>query len=68
MRFMIIVKAETLEWTKRFANPVGGGKQGEIEVRQLFRARGFRSERNHRPVSRHRRRHDEIGSCARMRA
>jgi hypothetical protein len=25
-----------LEWTKRYSNPAGGGKDAEIEVRQLF--------------------------------
>ena len=33
-----IVKSreEAIEWTKRFPNPAIGGKEGEIEVRQLF--------------------------------
>jgi hypothetical protein len=29
-------KEEALEWTKRFPNPAVDGKEGEIEVRQLF--------------------------------
>jgi hypothetical protein len=29
-------RAEALEWTGRFPNPAGAGKQCEIEVRQLF--------------------------------
>jgi hypothetical protein len=28
--------AQTLEWTKRFPNPVGEGAEAEIEVRQLY--------------------------------
>jgi hypothetical protein len=32
---------EALEWTKRFPNPAGEGKQGEIEVRQLFELEDF---------------------------
>jgi len=34
-------KEEALEWTKRFPNPAGDGKQGEIEVRQLFELEDF---------------------------
>ncbi|MCI0431720.1 MAG: YciI family protein [Rhodospirillales bacterium] len=34
---------EALEWTKRFPNPAGDGKQGEIEVRQLFELEDFGS-------------------------
>ena len=29
-------REEAIEWTKRFPNPAIGGKEGEIEVRQLF--------------------------------
>ena len=32
---------EALEWTKRFPNPAGAGKVGEIEVRQLFELDDF---------------------------
>jgi hypothetical protein len=32
---------EALEWAKRFPNPAGDGKQGEIEVRQLFELEDF---------------------------
>lgn len=34
-------REEALEWTKRFPNPAGNGKQGEIEVRQLFELEDF---------------------------
>jgi hypothetical protein len=34
-------RAEALEWTKRFPNPAGEGKQCEIEVRQLFELEDF---------------------------
>ena len=34
-------RAEALEWAKRFPNPAGDGKQGEIEVRQLFELEDF---------------------------
>jgi hypothetical protein len=29
-------REEALEWTRRFPNPVGEGKETEIEVRQVF--------------------------------
>ncbi len=29
-------REEAIEWTKRFPNPAVDGKEGEIEVRQLF--------------------------------
>lgn len=29
-------REEAIEWTKRYPNPAGDGKKGEIEVRQLF--------------------------------
>jgi hypothetical protein len=32
---------EALEWTKRFPNPAGDGKEGEIEVRRLFELEDF---------------------------
>jgi hypothetical protein len=32
---------EALEWTKRFPNPAVAGKDGEIEVRQLFELEDF---------------------------
>jgi hypothetical protein len=32
---------EAVEWTKRFPNPAVDGKQGEIEVRQLFELEDF---------------------------
>ena len=32
---------EAIEWTKRFPNPAVDGKQGEIEVRQLFELQDF---------------------------
>ena len=34
-------KKEAIEWTKRFPNPAGDGKEGEIEVRQLFELEDF---------------------------
>jgi len=34
-------RAEALEWTKRFPNPAGEGKEAEIEVRQLFELEDF---------------------------
>lgn len=34
-------KAEALEWSKRFPNPAGEGKNCEIEVRQLFELDDF---------------------------
>jgi hypothetical protein len=36
-------REEALEWTKRFPNPAGDGKPGEIEVRQLFELEDFGS-------------------------
>ena len=40
---MIQVKSreEAIAWTKRFPNPAGTGKLGEIEVRQLFELEDF---------------------------
>lgn len=34
-------REEALEWTRRFPNPSIDGKQGEIEVRQLFELEDF---------------------------
>jgi hypothetical protein len=34
-------KAEAIEWTLRFPNPVGNGADAEIEVRQLFELDDF---------------------------
>ena len=34
-------RAEALEWTRRFPNPQGEGKDAEIEVRQLFELEDF---------------------------
>lgn len=34
-------KAEALEWSKRFPNPAGEGRDCEIEVRQLFELDDF---------------------------
>ncbi len=36
-------REEALEWTKRFPNPAGAGKEAEIEVRQLFELEDFGS-------------------------
>ena len=34
-------RQEAIEWTKRFPNPAGDGKEAEIEVRQLFELEDF---------------------------
>jgi hypothetical protein len=34
-------REEALEWTKRFPNPAGEGKEADIEVRQLFELEDF---------------------------
>jgi len=34
-------KEEAMEWTRRFPNPAVDGKEGEIEVRQLFELEDF---------------------------
>jgi hypothetical protein len=34
-------REEALEWTRRFPNPAVDGKEGEIEVRQLFELEDF---------------------------
>jgi hypothetical protein len=36
-------REEAIEWTKRFPNPAIDGRQGEIEVRQLFELEDFGS-------------------------
>ena len=40
---MIQVKSreEAMEWTRRYPNPAGEGKESEIEVRQLFELEDF---------------------------
>lgn len=35
-------RAEALEWSRRFPNPVGRGKPAEIEVRQLYELDDFK--------------------------
>jgi hypothetical protein len=34
-------REEAIEWTRRFPNPAGDGRAGEIEVRQLFELDDF---------------------------
>ncbi len=34
-------REEAIEWTKRFPNPAGEGKDAEIEVRELFELEDF---------------------------
>jgi hypothetical protein len=34
-------RAEAIEWTKRFPNPAVDGREGQIEVRQLFELEDF---------------------------
>ncbi len=34
-------REEAIEWTKRYPNPAGDGKEGEIEVRPLFELEDF---------------------------
>jgi hypothetical protein len=34
-------KEEAMEWTRRFPNPAGDGKEAEIEVRQLYELEDF---------------------------
>ncbi len=36
-------REEAMEWTRRFPNPAVDGKEGEIEVRQLFELEDFGS-------------------------
>jgi hypothetical protein len=35
-------RAEALEWSRRFPNPVGAGQPAEIEVRQLYEMEDFK--------------------------
>jgi hypothetical protein len=37
-------KEEAIEWVKRCPNPAGDGKEGEIEIRQVFEADDFGAE------------------------
>lgn len=37
-------KAEAIEWVNRCPNPAGDGKEGEIEIRQVFEAEDFGAE------------------------
>jgi hypothetical protein len=37
-------KEEAIEWVKRCPNPAGDGKEGEIEIRQIFEADDFGAE------------------------
>ncbi len=37
-------KDEAIEWVKRCPNPAGDGKEGEIEIRQIFEAEDFGAE------------------------
>jgi len=37
-------REEAIEWTRRFPNPAHQGKDGEIEVRQLFELDDFKTE------------------------
>lgn len=34
-------REEAIEWTRRFPNPAADGKEGEIEVRQMFELEDF---------------------------
>jgi hypothetical protein len=38
-------REEAIQWTKRIPNPTGNGKEGEIEVRQLFELEDFAPSR-----------------------
>jgi hypothetical protein len=37
-------KEEAIEWVKRCPNPAADGKEGEIEIRQIFEAEDFGAE------------------------
>ena len=37
-------KEEAIEWAKRCPNPAGDGKEGELEIRQVFEADDFGAE------------------------
>ena len=45
-------RAEAIEWAKRFPNPSGEGKDGEIELRQLYELEDFEPERGARALPR----------------
>ena len=34
-------KEEAVEWARRFPNPADDGKEGEVEIRQLFELEDF---------------------------
>ena len=53
-------RAEAMEWARRFPNPAVDGKEGEIEVRQLFEPEDFASQRSRRALSRNRDRDEEV--------
>lgn len=38
---------EALAWSKRYPNPMGGGRECEIEVRRLFSEEDFAAEMEH---------------------
>jgi hypothetical protein len=40
-RIKVNSREEAIEWTKRFPNPAGEGKDAEVEVRQLFELEDF---------------------------
>lgn len=37
-------REEAIEWAKRCPNPVGEGKEGQLEIRQVFEAEDFGAE------------------------
>lgn len=37
-------KEEAIEWAKRCPNPAGEGKEGQLEIRQIFEAEDFGTE------------------------
>jgi hypothetical protein len=42
--WQVKLKEEAIEWVKRCPNPAVDGKEGEIEIRQLFEAEDFGTE------------------------
>jgi hypothetical protein len=42
--FEVGSKEEAIEWVKRCPNPMGDGKESEIEIRQVFEAEDFGDE------------------------
>jgi hypothetical protein len=40
----VLSKEEAIEWAKRVPDPMGEGKEAEIEIRQVFEASDFPSE------------------------